>query len=112
MRLAETFHRRPVRIPEDATAENVAGVSTDNPNVLVTHVFPAGANAAAVRTLNASHEPQTAAIRWPGQIKQVNAADLDGNSLATSYEHSTGPRGYWHYTFRPWEIATFRVAWK
>jgi hypothetical protein len=51
-------------------------------------------------------------IRWPGQIKQVNAADLDGNSLGTSCEHSTGPPGHWRYSFRPWEIATFRVAWK
>jgi hypothetical protein len=112
MRLAETFHRRPVRIPEDATGGCVAGISADNPNVLITHVFPGGAGAAAVRTLNASCEPQTAAIRWPGQIKQVNAADLDGNSLDGSFEHSTGPRGHWNYTFRPWEIATFCVAWK
>jgi hypothetical protein len=80
--------------------------------VLITHIFPGGANAAAVRTLNASHEPQTAAIQWPGPIDQVKAADLDGNSLDTSCEHIAGPHGYWHYTFRPWEIATFRVAWK
>ena len=112
MRLAETFHRRPVRIPEDVTAGCVAGVSADNPNVLITHVFPGEPGAAAVRTLNASHESQTAAIRWPGQIRQVNPADLDGNSLDIPCEHSTGPRGHWNYTFRPWEIATFRVAWK
>jgi len=112
MRLAETFHRRPVRIPEDVTAEGVAGVSTDNPNVLITHVFPGGAGVAVVRTLNASHEPQTAAIRWPGPIKQAYTADLDGNILDTSCEHSTGPPGHWNYSFRPWEIATFRVACK
>jgi|GEM_PF-1257175 len=112
MRLAETFHRRPIRIPGDVTAGCVAGVSTDNPNVLITHVFPGDAGVAGVRILNATHEPQTAVIRWPGQIRQVNAADLDGNSLGTSCEHSTGPPGHWHYSFRPWEIATFRVAWK
>jgi len=112
MRLAETFHRRPVRIPSGATAGRVGGVSVDNPNVLITHVFPGGPGAAAIRTLNASHEPQTATIRWPGRVKQLNAADLHGNSLGTACEHSTGPCGHWRYTFHPWEIATFRVAWQ
>ncbi len=110
IRLAETFHRRPVRIPEDVTAGGVAGINADNPNVLITHVFPADAGAVAVRTLNSSQESQAAAIRWPGQIKQVNIADLDGNRLDTSCTCSTGPGGHWSYTFRPWEIVTFRVA--
>ena len=110
MRLAETFHRSPIRIPEEVTAGCVAGVSTDNPNVLITHVFPGGAGVVAVRTLNTTDEAQTAVIRWPGQIKHVSGADLDGNGLAPSCEHSPGPPGHWRYSFRPWEIATFRVA--
>ena len=110
MRLAETFHRRPIRIPDDVTAGCVAGISTDNPNVLITHVFPGDAGVVAVRTLNTTDEAQTAVIRWPGRIKHVSGADLDGNSLDAPCEHSAGSPGHWRYSFRPWEITTFSVA--
>ncbi len=112
MRLAETFHRKPVRVPADATAGRVEGLHADNPDVLITHVFPCGVGAAAVRTLNASSEPQTAVFQWPGRVKHVHASDLEGKPLTEEVLPRAGSPGAWKYTFRPWEIATFHVAWK
>lgn len=112
MRIAETFHRRPVRVPAEVTAGHAAGLSADNPNVLITHVFPCGAGAAAVRTLNASGEAQSATFHWPDRIKKVYAANLDGAPLGEPRAHANHPHGQWNHAFRPWEIATFRVTWK
>lgn len=110
MRLAETFHRKPVRVPLKADAARIAGIRADNPNVIITHVFPAGGNAAAVRVLNAHVESQSAAFNWPGTLGKVSLADLDGNAAADVSDVSPGAHGTWRYTFRPWEIATFRVT--
>lgn len=104
MRLAETFHRRPVRIPVDATAGYVAGIAVDNPNVLITHVFPSSENAMAVRLLNASNESQPATLRGPHGTKQALLADFEGNPIEPSRSIQ------WPCSFRPWEIATFRVS--
>ncbi len=111
MRLAEMFHRRPIRIPTTATAGRVAGIAADNPNVLITHVFPAGRGATAVRMLNASHEMQQAVVTLPGRFANVAVADLGGNGFQGAAYLPTDSNHQWHYEFRPWEIATFRMKW-
>lgn len=111
MRLAEMFHRRPMCVPKEVTAGRVAGLAIDNENVLITHVFPGGQGATAVRMLNASHDAQEAVVAWPTAFESVTAADLEGNPLGGARRHSTDSRREWQYAFRPWEIATFRVAW-
>jgi len=109
MRLSETFHRRPVRIPAKDTAGKVKGVAIDNPQTMITHVFPAGRGATAVRLLNASDSPQTAKVAWPSRFADVTAADLEGNPLDGAWRPDRETRPEWQYNFRPWEIATFRV---
>lgn len=110
LRLAESLHRKPVRVPVDVTAGRVAGLTADNPNVVITHAFSAGTDAVGVRLLNASNDSQTAAVAWPERFAGVSAADLDGNALSGGWRHTLDSRRQWQYTFRPWEIATFRVT--
>ncbi len=108
MRLAETFHRRPVRVPANVSGGSVEGVGIDNEQVLITHVFAAD-GAAALRAVNASDLAQTATIRWPGTFVSVHAADLEGKLLSGDSAPMATAQDTWEYAFRPWEIATFRV---
>ena len=110
LRLAESCHRKPVRVPMEVTAGRVAGVVVDNPDVLITHAFPAGPDAVGVRVLNASDKAQTATISWLAGFAAVAAADTEGNTLSDGWTHAGASRKEWQYTFRPWEIATFRVT--
>lgn len=109
MRLAEAYHRSPIRIPSGASAGQAAGLAVDNPHVLITHVFPAGGGAVAVRALNASPERQNAVIAWPGGCSSVCEADLEGHRLPAAQGSIAGSRKHWARTFRPWEVATFHV---
>lgn len=114
LRLAESCHRRPVRVPAEVTAGRIAGMAVDNPDVLITHAFPAGPDAVGVRMLNASKDAQTATVAWPDSFAGVMfagvmAADTEGNALSDGWRHAEASRNAWQYTFRPWEIATFRV---
>ncbi len=110
MRLAESCHRRPFRVPAGASAGRVAGVAVDNPDLLITHLFPAADGAVAVRMLNASDKAQTATVTWPGGFAAVAAADTEGNRLADGWAHAGASRTEWQCSFRPWELATFRVS--
>ena len=110
LRMAEACHRRPVRVPMEVTAGRVAGVTIDNPDVVITHAFPAGPDAVGVRLLNASNAPRTATVAWPDSFGGVTAADTEGTPLADGWHHTGTSRHEWQYTFRPWEIATFRVS--
>ena len=110
LRLAESCHRGPVRVPSEVTAGRVAGVAVDNPDVLITHAFPAGLDAVGVRMLNASDRAHAATVAWPGGFDRVTAADVDGATLPDGWRHAGMSRHEWQYTFRPWEIATFRVG--
>jgi len=109
MRLAETFHRKPIRIPANVAAEGVAGIRTDNQAVLATHVFPVDRRSIGVRVLNASAEVQPGIIFWPKRFNQVALADLAGQKLQHGWLQP-GKADHWKYRFRPWEIATFRVG--
>ena len=109
MRLAETFHRRPFRIPGDATAGRIAGVAVDHPDVVITHVFPATRGAVGIRLLNASPLASDARITWGEKFQNVNLSDLEGNVVPRNWRHAGKSRHKWAYHFRPWEIATFRV---
>ncbi len=108
-RLAEGFHRKPFGIPLSASAGRLVGIATDNPSVVVTHVFPAGQRASAVRAFNASPENQDAEIGWPRGFRSVALAGLDGRVLDGARSCSRGSRGKWQYQFRPWQVATFQV---
>ena len=109
MRLAETFHRRPFRIPTNADAGRIAGVAVDHPDVLITHVFPATRGAVGIRLLNASPLASDARITWGEKFRNVNLSDLEGNVVPRNWRHAGKSRHKWAYHFRPWEIATFRV---
>jgi hypothetical protein len=109
MRLAETCHRKPVRVAMDATAGRIAGITVDNPDVLITHVFPAEGGVVGVRMLNASDKVESAAITRQGGFEAVVAADTEGNALHDGWAHNGILRKEWECTFRPWEIATFCV---
>ena len=110
MRLAESCHRKPIRVPAGVSAGRTAGITADNPDVLITHVFPAKDSAAGVRMLNASDKPQTATVTWPGGFTTVTAADTEGNALSNGWTHTGTSNRQWQCTLRPWEIATFRAA--
>ncbi len=110
MRLAESCHRKPVRVPAGVSAGRVAGIAVDHPEVIVTHVFPAEGGTVGVRMLNASDKTRTAAVAWPGNFAAAIAADTEGNALSGSWSHTGASRNEWQYAFRPWEIATFRVT--
>jgi len=114
MRIAESCHRRPIHVPCDVSAGTLAGITCDNPDVLITHVFPAEGGAAegamCVRMLNASDKPQTAKVTWPGNIAGVTAATPEGNPVYSQLVNTgTSQRG-WQPDFRPWEVATFRIT--
>ncbi len=110
MRLAETCHRKPFRVPVGVSAGRVAGIAVDNPSVMVTHLFPADGGATGVRMLNASDKPQTATVAWPGDFGGVTAADTEGSMSSGGWTHDRKSTGAWKYAFRPWEMATFRVT--
>ena len=109
MRLAETFHRKPIRIPANVAAEGVAGIRTDNQAVLINHVFPVDGRSVGVRVLNASAEAQGGTVFWPKRFEGVVLADLAGRKLQHGWAQP-GKGDHWEYQFRPWEITTFRVG--
>jgi hypothetical protein len=111
MRLAEAYHRQPVHLQAMAGSTGFEGVKNDNPNVLITHLFPAPVQGGvAVRVLNASNEPQEGRFHWPNRFARVEIADLDGRprpvdpAVPLSMTPST-----WRHRMRPWEIVTFCV---
>ena len=109
MRLAEAFHRAPLQVARQVTAGRVAGVEADNPLVVLNHVFPLEDGAVGVRALNASDAPQVCLFKGPQAASEVAAADLDGHAPPNSWRTQIGPKNEWTYSFRPWEIATFRA---
>jgi len=60
-------------------------------------------------TRRRSSTPRCSANREPGVLLR-NSADTEGNTLADGWTHAGTSRHEWQYTFRPWEIATFRVT--
>jgi hypothetical protein len=111
MRLAESCHRQPVHLQTTFGAPGLEGIKSDNPNVLITHTFPAPVQGSiGVRVLNASNETQESLFHWPKRFARVEAADLDGRPrpvqepVPLSIAQST-----WRHRMRPWEIVTFCV---
>jgi hypothetical protein len=111
IRLAESYHRRPIHLPTTIGAPGLEGIKIDNPHVLITHVFPGPVQGGiGVRVLNASSESQEGLFHWPNRFAKVETADLEGRPLPgdkavpLSLAQST-----WRHRLRPWEIGTFCV---
>jgi hypothetical protein len=107
MKLAETFHRKPVIIPEKLSTEKINNIACDNATVLVFHVFNEKAAELNIRVVNTTNQKQTANIKLPKNAISATTADLVGNSLENNTIKLNGDM--LNYTFMPWEIATFSI---
>lgn len=111
MRLAEIFHRQPLSVPAGFSIGCLKGLVVDNPNVLITHVFPSSKiDGFGLRVLNASDSMQKATFRLPSKFTRVSQAGLEGKPLRHKrLSYSDHLCSKWKYNFRPWEIDTFCV---
>lgn len=107
MKLAETFHRKPIIIPEKLNTDKINTIACDNTEVLVYHVFNEKEKELNVRILNTTNQKQTANIKLPKNVESVIASDLEGNALNNNIIRPK--EDIFKYTFMPWEIATFNI---
>jgi len=107
MKLAETFHRKPIIIPEKTNTEKINTIACDNAAVLVYHVFNEKETRLNIRVVNTTNQKQTANIKLPKNAISATTADLVGNSLENNTIKLNGDM--LNYTFMPWEIATFSI---
>jgi hypothetical protein len=107
MKLAETFHRKPVIIPEKLNTGKINALACDNNAVLVYHVFGDNETGLNVRVVNTTNRKQAAKIELPENVKSVLISDFEGNPADIS---ALKPKAdMFEYTFMPWEIATFSI---
>jgi hypothetical protein len=107
MKLAETFHRKPIIIPEKLNTEKINAIASDNSAILVYHVFNEKGNGLNIRVVNTTNQKQTANIKLPKNAKSITASDFEGS---TTGNNSMLPKeDMFKYTFMPWEISTFSI---
>ena len=107
MKLAETFHRKPIIIPEKLNTETINTIACDNSAVLVYHVFNEKETGLNIRVVNTTNQDQAANIGLPKNVKSVTTSDFNGNTVG---DNKLKPEGdMFKYTFMPWEIATFSI---
>jgi hypothetical protein len=107
MKLAETFHRQPIIVPEKLNTEKINTIACDNAAVLVYHVFNEKETGLNIRVVNTTNQKQTANIGLPKNVKNVTTCDFVGNPVDNN---TIQPKeDMFKYTFLPWEIASFSV---
>ena len=107
MKLAETFHRKPIIIPEKSNTEKINTIACDNSEVLVYHVLNGKEKGLNIRVVNTTNQKQTANIKLAKNVKSVTPSDFEGN---TADNDTIQPKeDMFKYTFLPWEIATFSI---
>ena len=107
MKLAESFHRKPIIIPEKLNTEKLSIITCDNTAVLVYHVFNEKGKDLNIRVINTTDQKQSANIALPNNVKSVTLTDFEGNDL--EYNTIGSKDDKFNYSFKPWEIATFSI---
>ena len=107
MKLAETFHRKPIIIPEKLNTANISAIACDNDAVLVYHLFNDIVNGLSIRVVNTTYQKQSANFKLPKNVKSVTTSDFEGNAADNILIKPKDDM--FTYTFLPWEIATFSI---